>query len=453
MVQITKTARNFVKDRGGNIAAMFGLVLIPVTLVAGGTLDFAQSVALKSKMQNALDSAVLAVCSDSSKDPDTVIRDRLNVSLAEFGLNLLPAPAEGEEIGIPQGSEAIVLDTEFDQTTGTVTPKMTTNFPTYVMKLIGTHEIEINVSTQISCGAKKLELSLMLDVTGSMGSYVNGVRRIDSLKSAANDVFDIFERNMSEGSTRIALVPFASKVNVGSYATAVRGNQSSFRRTTGSWWRRRTRTYYPTNCVTERLGSQAFTDQAPGSGAYVGTYFSTNGNCSPNHEIKPLTSDASVLRSAVQNYNASGSTAGHLGSAWAWYMISDKWANVWPAGSKPEAPDPDRLIKATILMTDGEYNTQYCSSTNTGSCNNSPNGSSFSQAAQLCTNMKAEGVVVYAVGFGISENSYAAQQLKACATDDSKWFFPYDGTALREAFQSIGRSLAAGQAGNAIMTR
>ena len=99
-------------------------------------------------------------------------------------------------------------------------------------------------------------------------------------------------------------------------------------------------------------------------------------------------------------------------------------------------------------MTDGEYNTEYCNGVNDSYINcNAPNGSSRTQAEHLCNAMKADGVVVYTVGFGISNNSAQQRLLQDCATDSTKYFFPYDGDALRAAFKEIGRQLAAGQAG------
>ena len=57
---------------------------------------------------------------------------------------------------------------------------------------------------------------------------------------------------------------------------------------------------------------------------------------------------------------ASGSTAGHIGTAWGWYMISPTFSYLWPTASQPAAYGEDHLFKIVILMTDGEFNTFYC---------------------------------------------------------------------------------------------
>jgi len=48
------------KDRRGNVAITFGLILTPVIVLAGGAYDFANALNAKRKIQNAADAAVLA---------------------------------------------------------------------------------------------------------------------------------------------------------------------------------------------------------------------------------------------------------------------------------------------------------------------------------------------------------------------------------------------------------
>jgi hypothetical protein len=123
-------------------------------------------------------------------------------------------------------------------------------------------------------------------------------------------------------------------------------------------------------------------------------------------------------------------------------MLSPKWASVWPAGSVPTAYNAQGVMKAAILMTDGEYNIHYQSPT------------ARDQALALCDNMRAAGIKVYTVGFGFSTTSTrndntaegkAKDLLMKCAGEQAgAYFFPYDGAKLREDFQAIGAQLKAG---------
>ena len=91
-------------------------------------------------------------------------------------------------------------------------------------------------------------------------------------------------------------------------------------------------------------------------------------------------------------------------------------------------------MKAVVLMTDGEYNTQY-----------SVNDSKV-QALALCANMKAAGVTVYTVGFGFDPGSgsddVTRNTLTQCASGSGYYYFPFDADALKQTFVQIGQHIS-----------
>ena len=180
--------------------------------------------------------------------------------------------------------------------------------------------------------------------------------------------------------------------------------------TTGPGRSQTTTKYYLSDCVVERAGNEKYTDAAPASGQYVMAHYTTSssggkGVCTvpSTAAIAPLTSDKSSLLTIISNLKAAGGTAGHLGTAWAWYLLSPNWASLWP--SSTPAPYGTTVKKIAILMTDGEYNTQYDSngiSVNQNSyptCSSAANGCSTTQARSLCAAMKQQGISVYTIGF------------------------------------------------------
>ena len=98
------------------------------------------------------------------------------------------------------------------------------------------------------------------------------------------------------------------------------------------------------------------------------------------------------------------------------------------------------LQKIAILMTDGDYNTQYCSGVGSWaiSCNGD-NGPSQTQAGLMCTAMKNKGIVVYTIGAQVSATAKAF--LQTCATDPLHYYDATDGTKLRAAFIDIANQL------------
>lgn len=199
-------------------------------------------------------------------------------------------------------------------------------------------------------------------------------------------------------------------------------------------------------CVTERIGGNRYTDAAP-STAFLGrNYPPTNAPC-PTNTIVPMTSDKALLTTRINALGASGTTAGQIGTAWAWYMLSPNFAYLWPSESQAQPYGTDELIKIAIFMTDGEFNTSYCDGvigkdqTSVGTADrnscNATNGNGFTQAAALCTAMKDEEIIVYTVGFNLASNSNAANFLRNCATNSSHFFLASNGTALKDAFRAI----------------
>jgi hypothetical protein len=104
-------------------------------------------------------------------------------------------------------------------------------------------------------------------------------------------------------------------------------------------------------------------------------------------------------------------------------------------------------------MTDGEYNSIYCngviaqnSTTGSGSndtrinCNGN-NGSSYEQTARLCTQIKAQGIRVYTVGFAIQNTQVARQLMATCASESSYAYEANTGKDLTSVFEDIGRNL------------
>ncbi|MFT3809938.1 MAG: hypothetical protein QM698_08470 [Micropepsaceae bacterium] len=274
--------------------------------------------------------------------------------------------------------------------------------------------------------------------------YITGVNGMTQIRSAAHTTWTVANKTTNTFS-------LAGTMG-GAYGTYTNGG-TAWCTELGCQWYAFTnadgnkRVNQISTCVTERIGGNRYTDAAP-STAFLGrNYPAANAPC-PTNTIVPMTSDKATLTSRINALGASGTTAGQIGTAWAWYMLSPNFAYLWPSGSKAQPYGTDELIKIAIFMTDGEFNTSYCDgvigkdqtsavgSADRNSCN-ATNGSGFTQAAALCTAMKNEEIIVYTVGFDLASNSTAANFLRNCATNTSHFFLASNGTALKEAFRAI----------------
>lgn len=227
-----------------------------------------------------------------------------------------------------------------------------------------------------------------------------------------------------------------------------------------SYWRlSSSRTYLATPaCVTER-STDSFNDTAP-STTPLAIHYTPNGTCGSAAKMQPLTSDKTKLNAytAANALLPSGATAGQLGTAWAWYLVAPGFAELFDDPvttvggdfeSKPAAYDAPNTLKIVIIMTDGEYNTEYCKgvSPSYSGCS-APDGTTgtmagpFGQAEDLCHNMKQQKVVVYTVGFNLGTTGDAVDLLNKCASDPDKAKLANDSAGLVAAFREIGENIS-----------
>ena len=215
-----------------------------------------------------------------------------------------------------------------------------------------------------------------------------------------------------------------------------------------------TRVFGVTTCVSERTGANAFTDAAP-STTYLGRNYSVGSDnpCPGGGAIMPLSTDTTAINARINALQAAGSTAGHLGTAWGWYTLSPNFGYLFPGASQPAAYDAPSTLKIMVLMTDGAYNSSYCngvisqlSGSGSGStCNhincNSANGDAPTQALAVCTAMKAQGVIIYTVGFDLQGDQNAINLLTNCASNPSNFYNAATGGDLQSAFQNIANQI------------
>jgi Flp pilus assembly protein TadG len=397
--------RSFASDEQGSVAIIFAMLLILLTFTAGIAIDTARIYRDKSNISRAVDAATLAAGQAmlDGRNTDAQVK---TVALNFFYENL-------KSSGIKK-SDFKNVSVSLDRSTGEVAFSVKSDVEMTLTRVMGHKKMDIPVAAKAVFDQTDIELGMALDITGSMKG-----RKLNDLKDAANDLLDIL---MPDGGTshtiRIGIAPYAASINAGSYAATVSNNTST------------------DDCVWERSGAQAFTDAAPGAGAYFGggsapadidpTEGTSTYSC-PKAAVVPLTDQKTTLSDTIKSLKAKGYTAGHLGAAWASYLVSPEWSSVWPVSSTPVDYTDEDTIKAVIFMTDGIFNTAYA------------NGNSSYQALEVCDSMKDNGVKVYTIGF--EAPSGAETTLRSCATTEDHYFNASNGTELQAAFVSIAKQL------------
>ena len=392
--------KRFSKDSRGAIAIKFAIMLPLFVFAVGAAIEYSRAHAARSKIQHAIDSATLSATRMLALEP--------SVSDSELSA-LIAAQLEASEVEGDAYISCAVSQTQIDRVEIRVTASVTCDFGTIFP--VGMDDFEISRSAASDMSFDALDVAFMIDVSGSMSG-----QRLRDLKEALREAIDIFLNN-SNSDVRIAFAPYSTSLDAGDYAEAASGTKTYVT----SWWGGTTEI----TCVTERRhsnGGNGYNDQPP-SVQYVKRRASW---CNPA-PIVPLTDNEGTLNSAINGFNASGMTAGHLGIAWSWYLISPKWRSFWPASSRPLEDGEGR--KAIVIMTDGMFNARYESS----------NGNSTAQASRLCDEIRDAGVLVFSVGF--QAPSSVKGTLRDCATTPSYFFDSGSGDELISAYKAIAEEL------------
>jgi Flp pilus assembly protein TadG len=441
----------FKGDISGGPMIMFGLTLFPLFFFVGVSADFGRMLAIKSQALAMADAAALAggrsfqtgatytavtppagspvnCIAGSGSANENAQRAACNYLLATLSKNVVQTIVE---------FPATTSTTEFKvQTTSWVrTPFLGAgqliqakaadpNAPAGCASNGWACQKVVSASTSLvasgtTVDGTSIEIAMMIDITGSMAeSDGAGSTKIQTVKKAAADAVNILIwADQSKYTSKVSLVPFAADVRLPT-ATA-------FSAATGSAWGQK--------CVTERTGNQAYTDATPDTGSFITKHATCNVPSSA--ALVPLTSDKLELTNQINGLSTAGTTAGHIGTAWAWYTLSPNFSSLWATANRPQAYGTAKLKKYAILMTDGDYNTQYSS-----------NGSSQDQARELCKGMKQSGIEIYTIGAQVSASAKAF--LTDCAGtnpnvgDSTHYYDATDGVKLEAAFRDIALKIS-----------
>ena len=282
--------------------------------------------------------------------------------------------------------------------------------------------------------------------------WIQSVNAMTQMNSATHTAWEIANVTSNTYSLVGSVGPNYSAYTSGGQAFCTTNGCQYYRFTSAAG---ATRILQISTCVSERTGGQSTTDAAPNS-APVGLNYAASGNpCDTGTGVIPLTTNTATLHSRISSLTAAGSTAGQVGAAWGWYLVSPNWGYLWPsAASRPANYGAPETQKIVVLMTDGAFNSPYCNGvisrdalTGSGSTSdhincNATNGASATQTIAICRAMKQQNIIVYTVGFHIDNDATALSVFHQCATDDSHFFLADDRTTLQNAFQQIGQSIS-----------
>ncbi|MDZ4778597.1 MAG: ubiquitin-activating E1 FCCH domain-containing protein [Alphaproteobacteria bacterium] len=243
----------FAADTRGNVAMIWALTALGVLSFVGIAMDFSNANAAKQVLQNAADSASLV----AERMADKPLAERQAAAEQYFRASLAD---------YPYGASATV---QVEPMSGGG-HKVTASMPaaTNLSRLISNQGLVVEASSEAKQEGSDLEVSVVLDVTGSMGG-----QRITDLKAAAVDLVDIVVRDQQEPYySKVGLVPYSIGVNLGADAAAARGPITGPSDITNATWRDG-----PTKAITVAARTNPVMISSPGHGFANGDYLRITG--------------------------------------------------------------------------------------------------------------------------------------------------------------------------------
>ena len=189
----------FRRDEDGSFIVFSLFIFILMVLIGGMAIDVMRSENLRTKMQNTVDRAVLAATDLDLADTLTA-EEVVDDYLAKAGMGDLPYDVTVVESKV--GGDVIGR---------TVSVKSSVMMDTYFMKMMGHPQLPVPVSTAASEGINDVEVSLVLDVSGSMGWGT----KLPDMQAAAKDFIDEVLANTEDGRVSMSVVPYSTQVNAG----------------------------------------------------------------------------------------------------------------------------------------------------------------------------------------------------------------------------------------------
>jgi Mg-chelatase subunit ChlD len=324
----------------------------------------------------------------------------------------------------------------------------TADVATTLMNIVGISNMTVAASTLIIRESKGLDVVLVLDNTGSMGTS-----KMNSLKNASHTFLDIlYGEDDDSDLLLVGVVPFSTTVNVG----------TDFAYLTNDFDDDDFNPYDWDGCVMARDGGEDVTDTAPTSESTKWDAFlwPDDGNnnwkgwgsgppATPNRycpaELLPLTSTKADVDDKIDEMSSAGNTHINYGLVWGWRAVS-------PGEPFTEGHDygDEDFNKAIVLMTDGENVMSSSVFTAYGYLSDGKLGTTSSQSAavgelnartsEICDNIKAEGVILYTITFQVTSSSIR-NLMRDCATKDENYFDSPSDAELEQAFRVIAQEL------------
>jgi len=340
----------FAREEDGVFLVFSVYVFLIILMIGGIGIDLMRYERDRSELQNTMDRAVLAAADlDQQQSPEAVVTDYFTkAGLSEYLTSI--TVDEGDGYRVVSGTATADIDTLF-------------------MHMTGVDTLSANTASTAEERIDGVEISLVLDVSGSMNSN----SKLSNLKTAARDFIDEMVDNTEEGNLSISIIPYATQVSapsvffdefnttgINNHSNCINFESSDFLETGvdptetyertmffDPWYTRDGRDDDPVKLITRPVCE-----------------------AKASREMMILQKDAATLKTFISNLTATGNTSIDIGMKWGTALVDPGMrpviTDLITAGEVdsdfaglPKAYEDNSTLKVIVLMTDGKNTSQY----------------------------------------------------------------------------------------------
>ena len=194
---MVRRARSLQEDESGSLTIFSLFIFICMLMFGGIAVDLMLYENRRTHIQNSTDRAVLAAANlNQTVDPAVVVQDYL----AKVGVPVSPSDIDVVEVG----TAPVITGRQ-------VAVNVTGGFDTLLMHLVGVNTLPYNAMSEAEESVNDIEVSLILDVSGSMGSN----QKLQNMQTAAKDFLDNILAGADDDRVSVSLIPYSTQVSAG----------------------------------------------------------------------------------------------------------------------------------------------------------------------------------------------------------------------------------------------
>jgi Flp pilus assembly protein TadG len=345
---LARLPEKFLRREDGTVTVFAAIVFILMVGVGGIAVDIMRYETQRAQMQYTLDRAVLAAASLSqAREPEEVVNSYFETAgLGDYRLRV--DVEEGVNFRRVEAQAEMELQTLF-------------------MSIFGQRVLTSPAAGAAEERIRNVEVSMVLDISGSMGSS----NRMTRLKPAAREfVSSVLEPNANPNNNQlvsISIVPYNGHVNVGTTVSSVfqLSDEHSYSRCSRFYWEDFTVSGLNPTVPIQRMAhfdrdSNSWNDPVRRPRCPTDDYGA----------ILPWSQNEGALHGLIDSFDPNGTTAIDAGMRWAVALL-DPLARPALSGlvsdgtvhedfdGRPAAYNDTESLKIVVLMTDGANTQQY----------------------------------------------------------------------------------------------